>query len=70
MKLTEENKQYIDSLSYESLLSHWRFASLGDPWFQDETGDYWNKKMRELREQGARSCKRIEKYWVVNYVLK
>ncbi len=49
MKLTEEHKESIDSLAYESLLSKWRFAPVGDPWFQDETGEYWRKRMHELR---------------------
>lgn len=57
MTLTPENKAYIDSLSYESLLSRWRFAPVGDPWFQDDqsgepqTGAYWGKRMAELRSQ-------------------
>ncbi len=50
MDLTEENKKQIDSLSYESLLSRWRFAPSGDKWFQGETGDYWGKRMAELRD--------------------
>jgi len=49
MKLTEENKKHIDSLGYEQLLSHWRFAALGDRWFEGETGEYWSKRMSELR---------------------
>ena len=53
MKLTEENKKKIDSMSYSELLSRWRFAPAGDPWFQDETGDYWGKRMAELRNEGA-----------------
>jgi len=53
MKLTEKNKKHIDSLSYQGLLSYWRFAPIGDPWMQSETGDYWGKRMRELREKGA-----------------
>ena len=51
MDLTPENKQYIDSLSYHQLLAKWRFAPIGDPWFQDETGDYWGKRMSELRSE-------------------
>lgn len=51
MDLTPENKEYIDSLDYEQLLSHWRFAPVGDKWFQGETGDYWGKRMNELRSQ-------------------
>ncbi len=53
MILTDKNKAYIDSLSYEQLLHKWRFAPSGDPWFQDETGDYWAKRMSELRDAGA-----------------
>ena len=49
MELTPENKDHIDSLSYEALLSHVRFAPEGDPWFRGETGAYWNDRMRELR---------------------
>jgi hypothetical protein len=49
MKLTKESKEYIDSLNYEQLLSRWRFAPIGDPWFQDQTGDYWGKRMSDVR---------------------
>ena len=51
MTLTEENKQHIDNLDLVELLRRWRFAPIGDPWFQDETGDYWGKRMAELRDQ-------------------
>ena len=50
MELTEKNKQHIDKLSYEALLSHWRFAPAGDPWFAGETGKYWGERMAELRK--------------------
>lgn len=53
MDLTAERKAHIDSLSYEQLLSHWRFAPVGDRWFQGETGTYWGERMAELRKQGA-----------------
>ena len=53
MELTEENKAFIDGLSYESLLEQWRFAIAPNPWFQGETGDYWGKRMREMREKLA-----------------
>ena len=53
MDLTKENKKHIDGLSYEQLLSEWRFAPSGSPWFQGETGDYWgtvmNKRKKELK---------------------
>ena len=51
MDLTEENKKHIDSLSYEQLLSHWRFAPSGDPWFQGETGDYWSSILNKKKEE-------------------
>ena len=50
MDLTTKNKQHIDSLSYESLLERVRFAPAGDPWFQGETGEYWLKRMNELKQ--------------------
>lgn len=50
MDLTPERKAHIDSLSYEGLLRHWRFAPVGDPWFQGETGEYWGQRMAELRK--------------------
>jgi hypothetical protein len=53
MTLTPEHKAHIDSLSYEALLRHNRFAPAGDPWFQGETGTYWLKRMAELRDAGA-----------------
>ena len=53
MDLTPENKRTIDNKSYAELLSSWRFAIAGEPWFQGETGKYWSKRMAELREQGA-----------------
>ena len=49
MQLTDENKTYIDSLSVEALLERARFAPIGDPWFQGETGTYWMKRLAELR---------------------
>jgi hypothetical protein len=59
MRLTKENKKHIDSLSYEQLLSQWRFAPMGSPWFRGETGDYWgsamNTKKKEIGEDKASS---------------
>ena len=63
MKLTKENKNHIDNLSYEQLLSVWRFAPPGDPWFQGETGEYWSKVMAEKRnkdnDEHVRASKKI-----------
>ena len=51
MQLTEGNKKHIDSLSYEQLLSQWRFAPSGDRWFQGETGDYWGSVMNKRKKE-------------------
>lgn len=53
MKLTEERKKLLDAQTYQSLLRRWRFMPVGDPWFEGETGDYWAKRMEELRNNGA-----------------
>ena len=50
MELTKENKDYIDSLNIEQLLHKWRFAPVGDPWFQGDTGKYWSDRIN-LRNQ-------------------
>ena len=50
MKLTSENKAFIDKMSYRSLLENWRFAPVGDSWFEGETGEYWGKRLKELRD--------------------
>ena len=49
MNLTQDNKAHIDALTLEELLRRWRFAPIGDPWFQGETGTYWAQRMKELR---------------------
>jgi hypothetical protein len=51
--LTPKRRAYIDSLSYRALLSQWRFAPAGDPWFEGDTGEYWSERMAELRKAGA-----------------
>jgi hypothetical protein len=59
MDLTPSNKAHIDSLSYEGLLSEWRFAPIGSLWFQGETGDYWSKRMKELRDKPGGQDKHV-----------
>ena len=44
-------KAEIDSLSYEQLLSAWRFAKAGGTRFQGESGEYWGERMKELRNK-------------------
>lgn len=45
----EEMKNWIDSATYEQLLSKWRNAAIGSVWFQGEMGDYYSEKMAEKR---------------------
>ncbi len=47
MELTEEVKEDINEMSYESMLSQWRFAPVGALMFQGESGDYFSKVMAE-----------------------
>ena len=45
--MNERTKRWIDAASYEELLNKWRFARIGDPMFQGETGEYYATVMRE-----------------------
>lgn len=56
--------KWIDNATYEQLLSKWRFAPAGDPFFQGDVGDYYKAKMSERREEigpdaSAAASKRI-----------
>ena len=53
VELTPERKAYIDHLSYDALLSRWRHAPIGDQMFQGDSGEYWSRRMQELRQRGA-----------------
>jgi hypothetical protein len=49
--MTNEQKAWIDNASYEMLLHKWRYAPLGDPYFQNkELSDHFIKSMREKKE--------------------
>ena len=43
-------KEWIDNASYEELLTKWRFAPIGDPFFTGEVGDYYTKVMKTHRD--------------------
>ena len=49
--MNEETKQNIDSMSYQSMLSLWRFSPSGHPYFQGEIGTYFSKVMSEKQKQ-------------------
>jgi zona occludens toxin (predicted ATPase) len=46
--MTDEMKQRIDAMTREEMARQWRFAPMGDPMFQGETGDYFGQRFREL----------------------
>lgn len=66
MKLTSENEIYIDSLSYETLLSLWRHSPVqvggcADKWFSGETAMYWGLRMEEFKNNNPEEAVRISK---------
>ena len=49
--MDESMKNWIDDADYESLLSKWRNAPAGNPFFQGDIGKYYTKAMAEKRSQ-------------------
>ena len=49
MKLTEDVKEQIDSMSYKSMFCLWRFAPAGEPMFAEESGEYFRQVFEERR---------------------
>jgi len=47
----EQMKQWIDNASYKQLFEKWRFAPVGDPFFQGEIGSYYSTKMKQRRKE-------------------
>lgn len=43
--------KWIDGATYEQLLSKWRFAPLGSPWFQGRVGKHYGTIMAKRREE-------------------
>lgn len=48
--LTEELKRQIDAMDYENMMRDWRFAPVGDPMFQGDSGKYYSEVMRKKRK--------------------
>lgn len=44
-------KKAIDEMDYQSMLSLWRSAPAGSPWFQGEIGDYYSEIMAKKRKE-------------------
>jgi len=59
MDLTLDKKEFIDSLDYANLLSTWKNAPVGDPWFQGETGMYWINRISKLRAEPGGYTKHV-----------
>jgi hypothetical protein len=51
MTLTQEQKDYIDEMTYIEMLRLWRTVPAGDPLFVGETGIYFGKIIAEKRIQ-------------------
>jgi len=52
MAYTDEDRiAWIDNASYEQLLSKWRYATIGSPFFQGAVGKHYKTVMAERREQ-------------------
>ena len=51
MDLTEDLKNQIDGMNYEAMMSKWRFAPIGDPLFQGESGTHFSKVIAEKRDK-------------------
>lgn len=49
--MTDEQKKWIDKADYEELLQRWRFAPVGNPLFQGDTGGYYRKVMAKKKQQ-------------------
>lgn len=66
MTIKQSDKDWIDGAPYETLLYNWRFAPIGHPIFEGETGRYYSKLMKQKREQcgHVRASKNIG--WVSN----
>lgn len=59
----EQMKQWIDTASYEELLRKWRFAPVGDPFFQGDVGEYYTQVMQKKRQEvGDAEHVRASKY--------
>lgn len=44
-------KQWVDNASYTELLSKWRFAPIGDRFFQNDNGKYYSMVMQQKHNE-------------------
>jgi hypothetical protein len=48
--MNNDLKETIDNMSYQEMLSLWRFEPCGSVWFQGELGDYFTKAIANKRK--------------------
>ena len=48
---TEDMKKWIDEASYTELLRKWRYAQIGELFFQGEMGKYYGKVLSQKRNE-------------------
>ena len=58
-KLTDEIKAQIDAMGREDMARKWRFATTGDPLFQDEVGVYFKERFNKLGGFSPEISKRL-----------
>jgi hypothetical protein len=49
--MTENDKLFIDNLTYKQMLNLWRFSEIGNPLFMGETGEYFSDRMFKLKKE-------------------
>ena len=49
--VSQEKKDQINNMNYESMLRMWRFAPVGNPIFQGDTGKYYAHVMAEKKKE-------------------
>lgn len=52
----KEMMAWIDNATYEQLLSKWRLAPAGDPFFHGEVGSYYSIKIAKKRKEVGESA--------------
>lgn len=57
--LTPELKAKIDGMTRVEMASRWRFAPIGDPLFQGESGVYFAQRFKELDGMSPEISKHI-----------
>jgi hypothetical protein len=60
--MTEDQKKYIDNMTYTEMLSLWRFGKSENPLVQGECGKYLGERMsREKTRIGSEEHTRVSK---------